>query len=67
VDNHLLSTLLHRAARANSEISSSAVANGVVYGGSSGGNLDAIDATTGVKLWNYTMGSSVYSRKVRAY
>jgi outer membrane protein assembly factor BamB len=35
----------------NSEISPPAVANGVVYVGNSGGNFDAIDATTDAKLW----------------
>ena len=42
--------------------SSPAVANGVVYVGSGmDGNVYALNATTGVKLWNYTTGSEVYS------
>lgn len=34
--------------------SSPAVVNGVVYVGSDDGNLYALDALTGVKIWNYT-------------
>ena len=41
--------------------SSPAVANGVVYAGSSDGNLYALNATTGAKLWSYTTGGSVLS------
>jgi outer membrane protein assembly factor BamB len=40
--------------------SSPAVANGVVYVGSEDGNLYALNATTGVKLWNYTAGAGSY-------
>lgn len=40
----------------NSSFSSPAVANGVVYVGSDDSKLYALDAFTGVKLWNYTAG-----------
>jgi serine/threonine-protein kinase len=33
--------------------SSPALANGVVYVGSEGGNVYALNATTGAKLWSY--------------
>ncbi len=36
--------------------SSSAVANGVVYIGSDDGNLYALNASTGAKLWSYNSG-----------
>jgi outer membrane protein assembly factor BamB len=42
-------------------LSSPAVANGVVYIGSYDGNLYALNATTGAKVWNYPAGSWVYS------
>jgi len=41
--------------------SSPAIVNGVVYVGSEGGNLYALNATTGVKLWNYSTGGSIWS------
>ena len=41
--------------------SSPAVVNGVVYIGSSDGNIYALNATTGEKLWSYTTGGFVYS------
>jgi outer membrane protein assembly factor BamB len=37
--------------------SSPAVANGVVYVGSSDGNMYALSAATGAKQWNFTTGS----------
>ena len=37
--------------------SSPAVANGVVYVGSDDGNVYALNARTGAKLWSYTTGS----------
>jgi outer membrane protein assembly factor BamB len=42
-------------------ISSPAVANGVVYVGSDDGNLYALNARTGVKLWSYATGGAVFS------
>src|ERR1035437_4035088 len=41
--------------------SSPAVANGVVYIGSEDGNLYALNASTGVPLWQYTTGNAIYS------
>jgi outer membrane protein assembly factor BamB len=41
--------------------SSAAVANGVVYVGSSDYNLYAISASTGAKLWSYPLGAEVES------
>ncbi|MFZ0318311.1 MAG: PQQ-binding-like beta-propeller repeat protein [Candidatus Sulfotelmatobacter sp.] len=41
--------------------SSPAVANGVVYVGSGDGNIYALNANTGAKLWNYTTGGPVDS------
>jgi outer membrane protein assembly factor BamB len=41
--------------------SSPAVVNGVVYIGSFDGNVYALNAGTGAKLWSYTTGSAVYS------
>jgi outer membrane protein assembly factor BamB len=41
--------------------SSPAVANGVVYIGSDDNNVYALSASTGVKLWSYATGSSVFS------
>ena len=38
--------------------SSPAVANGVVYVGSDDGNVYALNASTGAKLWSYTTGST---------
>ena len=47
---------------AGSYVSSSpAVANGVVYVGSSDNNLYALNASTGALLWQYTTGDGVYS------
>ena len=39
--------------------SSPAVANGVVYVGSSDGNLYALNASTGARLWNFDTGVAV--------
>ena len=50
----------------NSSFSSPAVANGVVYVGSDDSNLYALDAVTGVKLWNYTTGWVVRTSPVVA-
>jgi outer membrane protein assembly factor BamB len=36
------------------------VANGVIYAGSSDGNVYALDANNGDKLWNYTTGASMH-------
>jgi outer membrane protein assembly factor BamB len=41
--------------------SSPAVANGVVYVGSEDGNVYALDAATGAKLWSFTTGGVVAS------
>jgi glucose dehydrogenase len=41
--------------------SSPAVLNGVVYAGSDGSNIYALNATTGAFVWNYPTGSSVES------
>jgi eukaryotic-like serine/threonine-protein kinase len=41
--------------------SSPAVANGVVYVGSSDHNVYALNASTGTKLWSYATGDYVYS------
>ena len=38
-----------------------AVANGVVYVGSTDNNTYALNATTGTELWNYTTGGAVWS------
>ena len=38
-------------------LSSPAVANGVVYIGSGDGNVYALNASTGAKLWSYATGS----------
>ncbi|MGZ4846793.1 MAG: outer membrane protein assembly factor BamB family protein [Halobacteriota archaeon] len=38
-----------------------AVSNGIVYVGSTDGNLYALNATTGAKLWNYSAGDTVAS------
>jgi len=42
-------------------VTSSAVVEGVVYVGSGDGNLYALNATSGTKLWNFTTGDSVAS------
>jgi len=42
--------------------SSPAVANGVVYVGSTDGNFYALDASTGAELWSFTVGSSIEDR-----
>ena len=41
--------------------SSPAVVNGVVYIGSDDDNVYALNATSGIQLWNYTTGDQVYS------
>jgi eukaryotic-like serine/threonine-protein kinase len=41
--------------------SSPAVVNGVVYIGSWDGNVYALDARTGTKLWNYPTGNPILS------
>jgi len=41
--------------------SSPAVVNGVVYIGSNGGNIYALNAAYGTQLWNYTTGNAVWS------
>ena len=41
--------------------SSPAVANGVVYVGSDDGNVYALNAATGARLWSYTTGAYVES------
>ena len=41
--------------------SSPAVVDGVVYVGSDDGNVYALNASSGAKLWNYTTGGDVYS------
>ena len=41
--------------------SSAAVANGVVYVGSYDGNVYALNAATGVKLWSFLTGGKVFS------
>jgi len=41
--------------------SSPAVANGILYLGSANGNLYALNATDGIKLWNYSTGGAVGS------
>jgi outer membrane protein assembly factor BamB len=42
-------------------LSSPAVANGVVYIGSDDGNVHALNARTGVRLWSYLTGSGANS------
>ena len=42
-------------------LSSPAVAGGMVYVGSNDGNLYALDATTGIKIWNFTTGDAIWS------
>jgi outer membrane protein assembly factor BamB len=37
------------------------VANGVVYVAADNGNIYALNATTGTKLWSFTTGSNVFS------
>ena len=44
-------------------VSSPAVANGVVYVGSSDDNVYALNARTGAKLWSYTTGKDVTFRR----
>jgi outer membrane protein assembly factor BamB len=41
--------------------SSAAVANGVVYVGSTDGNVYALNAKTGAKLWSGSTGNAVFS------
>jgi len=41
--------------------SSPAVAGGMVYVGSNDGNLYALDAATGIKIWNFTTGGAILS------
>ena len=42
-------------------LSSPAVVNGVVYVGSDDGNVYALNAKDGIKLWNYTTGDYIWS------
>jgi len=42
-------------------VSSPTVANGIAYVGSDDGNVYALDATTGMKVWNYTTFGPVWS------
>ncbi|MGB7900916.1 MAG: PQQ-binding-like beta-propeller repeat protein [Halobacteriota archaeon] len=51
--------LLWKYATSGGVVSSPAVAHGVVYVGSFDGNVYALNATTGEKLWNYTTGGAV--------
>lgn len=44
--------------------SSPAVVDGVVYVGSGDGNVYALNASSGVKLWNYNIGSAFSSPAV---
>jgi outer membrane protein assembly factor BamB len=48
-------------------VSSSAVAHGVVYIGSGDGNVYALNASTGAKLWSYTTGNIVSSSPAVAH
>jgi len=49
----------------NIPVSPPAVANGVVYFGSGGGNtVYAINAQSGVRLWSSTLGAAVYAAPV---
>ena len=43
------------------QLSSPAVVNGVVYFGSDDGNVYALNASTGAKLWSYATGDGVDS------
>jgi eukaryotic-like serine/threonine-protein kinase len=45
-------------------LSSPAVANHVVYVGSEDGNVDALNAATGAKLWSYTTSNQVFASPV---
>jgi eukaryotic-like serine/threonine-protein kinase len=54
----LTPTLLWNYTTGFSVDSSPAVVNGVVYIGSGDGNVYALDAKSGVKLWNYTTGTT---------
>jgi outer membrane protein assembly factor BamB len=54
----LTPTLLWNYTTGFSVGSSPAVVNGVVYIGSGDGNVYALDAKSGVKLWNYTTGTT---------
>ncbi len=42
-------------------LSSPGLANHVVYVGSEDGNVYALNAATGAKLWSYTTGNQVFS------
>ena len=42
-------------------LSSPAVAGSRVYVGSNDGNIYALDAATGIKLWNFTTGDAIWS------
>jgi eukaryotic-like serine/threonine-protein kinase len=46
-------------ATGNTVDSSPAVTNGVVYVGSDDGNVYALNASTGAKLWSYTTGNAI--------
>jgi outer membrane protein assembly factor BamB len=54
-------TLLWSYDTGGAVFSSPAVANGIVYVSSDGGDLDALNAITGAKLWSYTTGGPVTS------
>ena len=58
----LTPTLLWKYTTGNMVESSPAVVDGVVYIGSGDGNVYALNATNGAKLWNYTTGGSGLSR-----
>jgi len=44
-----------------------AAPNGIVHVGSADNNVYALDAKTGVKLWNYMAGNGVNSSPTVAY
>src|SRR5215471_8085387 len=44
----------------NEVFSSAAVANGVVYIGSTDGKVYALSAATGTRLWSYTIGAVIF-------
>ena len=47
-------------------LTSSITPNGIVYVGSDDHNVYALNADTGMKIWNYTTGSAVYSSPIVA-
>ncbi len=57
--NATTGALLWQYMTANEFSSSPAVANGVVYVGSSDHSLYALDASTGALLWKYTTGGYI--------